>query len=82
MGAHGHFTQKRRRGIHTDRLREATARARRVEHLPLTRMMKAEVIATAIIPMGLHGASIALLPKDELDAILALEMARGPGREG
>ena len=71
LGAHVHFGKRKRRGTHTDRLKEATTRAQRTGCLPLPRMIKAEIVGSAVIPMALHGALTTLLPTAALKSLRA-----------
>ena len=69
MGAHVHFGKRKRRGTHTDRIREAIGRAKRVGCLPLPRSIKSEIVGAAVIPMALHEVLTTLLPGGELRSL-------------
>ena len=66
---------KRTDGCHLDRLQAAIVRARRVKWLPLYSEAKAEVVATAVAPMGLHGGLSSRLPVRKTMALRAASTA-------
>ncbi len=55
------------RGSHTDRLDVAIERAKRLAYMPGTMAQRAEMAATAIIPLGFYGCNAATLPVKVLD---------------
>ena len=71
LGAHVPFRRKAQTGCHHAQADAAVARARKVKWPPLFSEGRAEVVATAVIPMGIHGALSSSVPEAKLAALRA-----------